>query len=180
MVDFSGTFDTTNAMSGMFLWVVFGYLSVLLNCDLQRFLRNHPAVVHLFGVVAFFFLFTLLDSNNKTSIGVIWFKTFFVYLLFVLLTKSKWYFAVPVLGLLLLDQTLKKNVLIKEAAGEDVAKNREFQQDATSLINKAIIVLIVLGTLHYMHLQYKEYGSGFSLAKFFFGVSKCKPFAPKY
>lgn len=182
MADFSGTFDTTNALSGMFLWLVFGYLSVLLNCDLQRFLQSHQIVLHMFGLVAFFFLFTLLDSNNSSSISLLWVKTVFVYILFILMTKSKWYFVIPVVVLLLVDQILKKNVTIKAASeGEDsVVSEKQFQKSATHYINICIIMLIIIGTLHYMYLQHVEYGKLFSFGKFFLGITKCKTRAPTY
>lgn len=180
MVDFSGTFDTTNALSGMFLWLIFGYLAGLLNCDLQRFLQSHPVWIHVFGITAFFFLFTILDSNNKTSIGVVWVKTLFIYMLFVLMTKSKWYFVVPVLALLLIDQTIKKDIAIKQADGKDVEKQKETQQQITRLLNVVIITMILVGTVHYMYLQKLEYGKEFSFAKFFLGFGKCKGIAPRY
>lgn len=181
MIDFSGnTFDTTNALSGMYLWLIFGYLSALLNCDLQRFLKSHTLITHMFGFVAFFFLFTLLDSNNKNSILVVWLKTLFIYALFVLMTKSKWYFVIPVLALLLIDQSIKKDIAFKRAAGQDVREAERWQKSITELITYAIITLIVIGTLHYMYLQRKEYKSNFSFYKFFLGWSKCKMKSPKY
>jgi hypothetical protein len=180
MIDFSGTFDTTNALSGMFLWIVFGYLSVLLNCDLQRFLQSHQLVLHAFGLIAFFFLFTLLDSNNTSDIKVLWVKTVFVYILFVLMTKSKWYFVLPVIGLLLIDQSLKKFILINHAAGKDVTEEKKFQKTATHAINICIIVVILLGTIHYMYLQHIEYGKNFSFSHFFLGITKCKAVSPRY
>jgi hypothetical protein len=173
-MDFSGTFDTTNALSGMYLWLIFGYLSALLNCDLQRFIYQHPVVVHCFGIVAFFFLFTLLDTNNKTTITSIWVKTLFIYILFVLMTKSKWYFVLPVLAALLVDQTLKKAVAIKEASGEDVTRVREQQQQYSHYINLTIILVILVGMAHYAILQREEYGEHFSWYTFFMGMSKCK------
>lgn len=193
MIDFSNTFDTTNALSGMYLWILFGYLAALLNCDLQRFLKSHPLVIHLVGLLTFFFLFTLIDGANKTSVGNIWIKTIFIYILFLLTTKSKWYFVVPVLIILLIDQTLKKNLSYQKQMAEDPATPPEKKPSAekikqledsvakySSFINKAIIVIIIIGVIHYMYLQYIEYGSKFSFYKFFFGVTRCKDKMPKY
>lgn len=180
MVDLSGTFDTTNALSGMFLWLTFGYLSVLLNCDLQRFLQQHPLVLHAFGLIAFFFLFTLLDSSNDTSLGLLVLKNIIVYVLFVLMTKSKWYFVVPVVGLLLVDQVIKKRLNITEAAGNDSVQQQEFQKKINMIINIMIITLIIVGSIHYMILQRIEYKNRFSFYKFFLGLTVCKPVAPKY
>jgi hypothetical protein len=159
----------------MFMWIAFSHLANMLNCDLQRLLKTNLFVVHITGVTSFFFLFTLLDPNNKSSLGIIWLKTLMVYVLFVLMTKSKWYFVVPVLILLLLDQSVKKEVAIREARGipDDSFKGR--QELITKTINTTIIVVIIVGTLHYMYLQYIQHRKHFSLTQFFFGLSdNCK------
>lgn len=192
MIDFSNTFDTTNALTGMYLWILFGYLAALLNCDLQRFMKSHPLVIHLVGLLTFFFLFTLIDSSNRTSVKNILIKTIFIYVLFVLTTKAKWYFVVPVLAILLIDQLLKKNLAYEKQLEEDAIVKSEDHVDKieklekqvkkySDFINKLIIVLIIIGSLHYMYLQYIEYGSKFSFFKFFLGVSrKCKDKMPDY
>lgn len=170
------TFDSTNALSSMYLWIVFGFLATMLNCDLQRMLKNNLLVVHLSGLVAFFFLFTLLDSNNKSSVGVVWLKTVFVYILFVMMTKSKWYFVVPVIILLLLDQTFKKEIAIRVANGKLDNEIKGRQEMFTHVVNMLVVLLIVVGMLHYMWIQYTEYHKDFSLYKFFFGIAdRCKP-----
>lgn len=178
MIDLSGTFDTTNALSGMYMWLIFGYLSHLINCDLQRFMYSHALVTHLVGLTAFFFLFTLIDSNTQdVTIWMIWLKTFFIYGLFILMTKSKWYFVVPVLILLLVDQTIKK--MTPEDAKDERVKLRH--KELSSKLNIVIIIIIITGSLHYMYLQWLEYKSKFDLAKFFFSANrKCKLKNPKY
>lgn len=182
-MDLSGTFDSTNALSGMFLWVIFGFLMAIVNCDLQRFIKQHPAFFHIVGITAFFFLFTLLDTKNTSSLQVVWIKTVFVYFLFVLMTKSKWYFVIPVLILLLADQMVKKNVSFLEnrpnEPEENIERAREQQQKITWALNIVIIVLIFVGAAHYMMLQRIEYKDKFSLWKFF-GVTQCKPYMPRY
>lgn len=179
-MDFSGTFDTTNALSGMYLWLIFGFLSTMINCDLQRFMQSHPLMMHAFALMAFFFLFTLIDTNNKADISVILVKTIFIYILFVLMTKSKWYFVIPVLSLLLIDQGLKKHVAVKQAAGKNIEKDTQRLEMYTNIINVLIIFIIIIGSIHYMYLQQLEYGKKFSLFKFFFGISKCKKKMPNY
>jgi hypothetical protein len=175
------TFDSTNAMSSMFLWLIFGYLAAMLNCDLQRMLYKHPLWIHLFGITAFFFLFTILDTNNKSPIWIVWLKTLFIYFLFVLMTKSKWYFVVPVLVMLLIDQSIKKDLAMREARGDDTTKYKDRQEKITKILNITIIVVIVVGTIHYMFLQKLEYKSKFSMWEFFFGLSRhCKPKSPAY
>ena len=180
MFDLSNTFDTTNALSGMFLWLMFGYLSVLLNCDLQRLIKNHPLVLHFVGILAFFFLFTVIDSSNKTNIMNIWIKTIFIYLMFILLIKSKWYFVVPVLCLLLIDQSLKKDISYRKQADpeKDITTYEAFAKEFSRIANILIIVVIITGTIHYAILQKQEYQDKFSWMTFFLGVTTCKDYDP--
>jgi hypothetical protein len=190
MLDFSGTFDTTNALSAMYLWILFGYLSVLLNCDLQRFIRSHPLAMHLVGILAFFFLFTVLDSQNTSDITVVWVKTILIYIMFILITKSKWYFVVPVMILLLIDQSMKKDLAFHKARlDKDKSKERKDIVDMkekrvenwSSVINKLIYAIVIIGTAHYVYLQKLEYKKKFSWSAFFLGVSRnCKHTMPDY
>jgi hypothetical protein len=133
----------------------------------------------MFGFIAFVFLFTLLDTNNKSSILVIWAKSIFVYILFIMMTKSKWYFVVPVLVLLLIDQSLKKELAFQKQASKDVKSFEESQKKVSRVINIAIVILIVVGTIHYMFLQASQYQENFDMVKFFFTTSsKCKNVNP--
>lgn len=173
---FSDTFDTTYALSSMFLWIAFSLLVVMINCDVQRLVKSNPIVMHLLGLTAFFFLFTLLDSNNKQALYIIYFKTMLVYFLFVLMTKSKWYFVVPVLLMLLIDQSIKKQVAIDKANERDVSELQEKQRQITKLLNILIITTIVIGAIHYMYLQKLQYKNQFSLYKFFVSpANTCRP-----
>ena len=170
------TFSTTAALCGIFLWMVFGYLRVLLNCDLHRILTQNPWAIHLSGIVAFYFLFTVLDSN-VAPIWLIWLKTFGVYAIFLLMTKSKWYFVLPVVFLILADQCYKQQMAYEEQQGRPVDSPKYL----SNALLAAIVGLAVIGALHYMYLQRLEYGSKFSIVKFFFGINEsCKKTMPDY
>jgi hypothetical protein len=95
------------------------------------------------------------------------------------MTKTKWYFILPVLTLLLFDQLFKKDIAFNKSAGDDTTKQEEIQKVLSRVINVIIIVLIVIGNLHYMYLQYSEYGNDFNIFTFFFGIPKCKPYDGK-
>lgn len=197
----AGSFDTTYALSGMYMWLMFSFLSNMINCDLQRWMKDNQIVRHVVGIISFFFLFTLIDSNNKSSVYITILKTFFVYAIFLLATKSKWYFAVPVLALLLIDQAIKKQkayLLDQASRPKKDEVSQETDGDAattttttspevnttlfeltTNVINVIVIVVIILGAIHYLYLQYLEYGpqGSFSLSKFLFKTGTCKPIA---
>ncbi len=91
-----------------------------------------------------------------------------------MMTKSKWYFVLPVLTLLLIDQMMKKQISFLNASGKDVEHLETLQKKMTNIINTLIIVIIVIGTLHYAILQYEDYRPRFSWKKLFLANTKCK------
>lgn len=172
-INWSQSFDTTTALASMFLWLLFGYLATQVNCDLQRMLAHSMLVKHLVSLLAFFFLFTLIDANNKSNLVTTWVKTIVVYCLFILTTKSKWYFVVPVLTLLLIDQSIKKYIQEIKDPRDKIAFEK-----TSKWINIAVVVTILVGTVHYAVVQYDEYKDAFSWLTFFVGSTKpCKRYA---
>ncbi len=172
-IDFADTFDTSTALSSMYLWLLFAYLSPMINCDLQHLILRHEWMKHIVAIVAFFFLFTIIDQKNNTNIYTIWVKTFFVYFLFILTTKSKWYFAVPTIGLLLIDQSIKKHYAIKRAKNEMTPEAEVNMKMILRLVNVLVTTSIITGVVHYLILQKREKRSAFSFSKFLFGIG-CK------
>ena len=172
-------FDARTAIVGLYLWLLFGFLSNIVSCDIKRFMNN-VYFRHFIGVIAFFLLFTITDKDNDLNIGGIWIKTFFVYFIFLMMTKSKWFFSVPVLLLLIVDQSYKFEIDFidknkKENKKETIKYDNEIQkyENIRKYLYYAIITLIVVGFIHYTLRQYKEFGSKFSFSKLLF-YSSCK------
>ena len=179
-MDYS-TFDTTFALSSFMLWLLFSYLTNLMSCDFQRFMKQHEMFKHFIALLAFFFLFTILDANNNAPVYIIWFKTIFVYVLFLMTMKAKWFFVTTVLAILVADQTIKMhiNYLTKneeknnEEKEENDGKKKEIGQYEyiRELLNGAVIGVIVVGFTHYGLRQYEEFGKEFSFRKLLLGTS---------
>lgn len=94
------------------------------------------------------------------------------------MTKSKWFFVIPVLGLLLVDQSIKKDIVYMKTTETDANKKAiedyvNLQTNVSSTINNSIIFIIIAGVLHYMYVQKQEYKNKFSLYKFFLGIGNC-------
>lgn len=168
MIDLSRTFDTTNALSSVLLWIIFGYLGSMLNCDLQRMIHKNPFFLHAIGFSAFLLLFTIIDNSNKHNIYILLLKTFIIYILFILMTKSQWFIVVPVIFLLVIDQFIKKDIAIREAKNNDIVNYKYFQTKLTKAINIIIITLILLGCVHFIGTMKK-----FSIYPFFEMNSHC-------
>lgn len=168
------TFDTKTALSALYLWLLFGFLSTMVSCDLQRWMIHNPLFRHFIGIVAFFFLFTVLDTTGIHSVRQIWTQTIIVYLIFILMTKSKWQFSLPVLLLLIIDQSIALHIKYITANKDD--KNKEklitLWNSRRKYIDIGMIVFIVFSVIHYIIRQQAEFGKSFSWSKFLF-VSRC-------
>jgi hypothetical protein len=160
-------FDVRTAIAGLYLWLIFGYLSTMVSCDVQRMMKTNHLFRHIVGCVSFFLLFTVIDKDNDANIGSVWMKTFMTYFVFLLMTKSKWYFSLPVLTLIVIDQSLKYQIefVKNKSPKDDSIANYE---DVRDIIYKTIGVLIGTGFLHYAGRQYLEFGSDFSFRKLLF------------
>jgi hypothetical protein len=160
-------FDARTAIVGLYLWLLFGFLSNMVSCDIKRFMNN-VYFRHFIGVVAFFLLFIITDKDNDLNIGGVWLKTFFIYFIFLMMTKSKWFFSIPVLILLIIDQSYKFEIdFIEKKKKETIQHDNKIQkyENIRKYLYYAIITLIVVGFIHYALRQYKQFGSKFSFTK---------------
>lgn len=158
--------DARTALMGFYLWLLFGFLSSIINCDIKRLMTTNPYIRHIVGIISLFLLFTVVETENELNIFSIWTKTFFIYFIFLLMTKSKWYFSIPVFLLLIIDQSLKFQIMFEEKR----KTNKEVIMRYENIRNNLYIIIlgvIVAGFLHYAAIQYNYYGSRFSLVKLF-------------
>lgn len=155
--------DVRTAIAGLYLWLLFGFLSSMVSCDIKRMMTNNVFVRHIVGIISFFLLFTVIDTENELDIFTVWLKTIRIYFIFLLMTKSKWYFSIPVFLLLIIDQSLKFQIKYEEKRKNKALTVR--YENIRDTIYTLIIALIAIGFLHYTAKQYAEYGSNFSLVK---------------
>lgn len=165
-------FDIRTAIVGLYLWLLFGFLSNIVSCDIKRLMTNNVYFRHFVGIISFFLLFTVIDKDNDLDIIRIWLKTCFVYFIFLLMTKSKWYFSIPTLILLLIDQSIKFQIDFIKTAKPKSKKIIRYDH-YRDIIYTLIILMIVAGFIHYAVRQYNDFGSQFSIIKLFLH-SSCK------
>lgn len=141
---------------------------------MQLWMKDNVVFRHFVGIVAFFFLFTVLDQKNQRGIKEVWTKTIIVYAVFVLMTKSKWYFSLPVLILLVIDQNIRIHVQdIKKRSANDGNETTRKYEEMQRAIDVLLGILVVMGAGHYAYRQKKEFKDDFGWNKFFL-MSKCK------
>jgi len=165
------SFDTITALAGLYLWLLFGFFTSLLGCDLQRLMTNNIYVKHLMAFIAFFFLMSVVDTNNNVGILKTWLKTFIVYLIFMVSIKCKIIPAAIIILLLVLDQNIKIQMTYEQ--NNNIMKNIKTYTIIRNIIYFSIIAVAVIGFILYFIRQYNEFGSEFSPLIFFFGSNKC-------
>jgi hypothetical protein len=171
-------FDMRTAITGLYIGLLFGLLSTLLSCDMKRLINNNMYFRHLIGLISFFLLFTITDKDNKNELNIktIWINTIFVYGLFIMMTKSKWYFSIPALILIVVDQSYKFQIeFIHEKNKENEQNNEKIQlyEKDRKYIDVTILIIIFTGFIHYTLRQYTQFGSKFSFSKLLLD-STCK------
>lgn len=166
------SFDIKFALSALYLWLLFGYLSTMVACDLQKWMANSMLFRHFIGLSSFLLLFTVFDSTNQVPIQVLITKSIIVYIAFIFMIKSKWYFALPVLVILIIDQLIKAQVIY-------LNKDEKNNQNTINRLNKiryilgAILgILIITGFILYVIRQKIEFGDKFNVSTLLFS-SKC-------
>lgn len=187
--------EIRTAIAGLYLWLLFGFLSTIVSCDIKRLMTHNVFFRHVVGIISFFLLFTVIEVESEMDVLSIWIKTIYIYFIFLLMTKSKWYFSIPVLLLILVDQSLKFQINFekKKEVNKDLGEKGENGENGNgenvenverenvengekdsiivryenirNKLNVSIIALIVVGFLHYTFRQYNEFGPKFSLIK---------------
>lgn len=163
--------DTSDALTGLYLWLLFGFLSTMVSCDMQKLMIENQMFRHLCGILAFFLLFMIINKDSRTPVASLWQKTLYIYILFLMMTKSKWYFSIPILALLIIDQTIKAHVNYLTNINPSDNKIYYYTKVRDGLY-KIIITLIICGFVHYAYRQYIEFGPDFSWSKLIFST-KC-------
>jgi len=156
--------DVRASIAALYLWLLFGFLSSIVSCDIKHLMTHNLFFRHIVGMIAFFLLFTVIDPDNDSDIFNIWIKTIYIYFIFLLMTKSKWYFSIPVLLLLVVDQSFKFQIKFEEKRKKN-GSTMMLYENIRDKLNICIIAIIIIGFIHYAIRQYNEYGSKFSLVK---------------
>jgi len=165
------TFDTMTALSAMMLWLLFGFMTPLLSCDIQRLMTNNVYAKHIMSFILFFFLMAVIDNSNSASVGKTWLKAFYVYVLFMFAIKSKLGASLTVIALLVVDQTIRIHIDNKKRNNK--LDNIERFERARKVLFAALVVTVIVGYIMYMIRAMNEHSEDFSHLKLFFGTNKC-------
>ena len=115
-------------IASMYLWLMFGYLSETLSCDIKKIFKN-PIFRQIIAISSIFLLFVIINKEHSSA-GDIWKDTIIVYILYIFLTKNKLYYSIPIILLILIYKSLEielKHIdnLIDEVNKNDKLNNNE-------------------------------------------------------
>jgi hypothetical protein len=137
-----------------------GKVSELINCSVRNLIERHLWLRHIVFIVSIFLIRSLVIFEKQfpeSSLSRIWVFTFSVYALFILATKSKWYFVLTAVTLLFLGENLK------------IFDDNNRYTTLNSVLFYSAITIVVVGFLHYLYLQKRQRGKKFSFYTFWFG-----------
>jgi len=164
-------------IASIYFWLLFGSLGDTISCDLKKAFQ-YPIFRHFTAIISIFLLFVIIDKNEKGAYEI-WKNTFILYVFYVLLTKSKLYFSIPIILLVLIDQTISSENIYLKKSFEENNKNKttlelvEKYEKIRKYIQYIIIVLIIIGFIHYYLRQKNKFGNKFDNFKFIFDID-CK------
>jgi len=179
--------EFTNALLIFYIIMVANFFENFFSCDLQRLFRSNIVAKHVLAIISAFFLITIVEEKGANSLWDMFKTTLYIYALYILSTKSKAMFVLPMLVLLFIDQVIKIQIDIYDKKVNDEAKaNAEakegFVGEAQQIeklqkmrvaLKNVIILIIVAGAVHYFIRAKRQFGKGFSYVKFFAGTVKC-------
>jgi len=137
-----------------------GKVGELINCSVRNFVEKHLWLRHVIFILSIFLIRSLSIFEKEypdSSLSRIWVFTFSVYLLFILATKSKWFFAVPAIILLF----VAENIKVSDKKGKYTTLN--------SVLFYSAVGIVLVGFVHYLILQKRKRGKVFNLYNFWFG-----------
>jgi len=172
--------ELKDALMLFYIIMIAGYFEPLFSCDLQRLFTESILAKHILAFISAFFLITLVDDKNDIlSLKEMFKTTGIIYALYILSTKAKAHFVLPMLVVLFVDQIAKVQVGIldkraeKKLALEGDAELKERIVKMREMMTWVIVALIVGGVASYYVRARMEFGESFSTVKFFVGTKEC-------
>jgi len=158
----------------LYLIISANFLAQTFGCKTQHVLIHNMYVKHIVG---FFTLLYFVNSINtdKTMDEFLYFKTFFktflLYILFILTTRMNNKIFVLLMGLLMINFILSQYANSLDT--KHFAAKLQIYDTIGKVISKLAIVFLVIGVLIYLKEKKIEYKGKFSYLTFLVGKTQC-------
>lgn len=152
----------------IFMWLLFNNLASIINCDVQNEIQTNPVAFHLICYTTVLFIFVMRPNPTLTfdqSIVV----SIFVYLLFILMTRSRWYFVLPGLAMIGLYYIHKNYTTNKNDEPMDKDNHRSMDR----LMIALFVMITIFGVHDYWRFEKSRLGNSFNTTKFFLANRPC-------
>lgn len=158
-----------------YLLIFCNFTPQIIGCRLQELLQTNIYVKHIISFILLLLLIILVNPDlaaNKLANTILF--TVFIYIMFLLTTRSPLYITFTVLGLLLIAYLLNTT---KAKYKDDPTKQQQLQKIQNNLAAFSF-VLSAIGFVIYTIEKRREYGAAFDWLKYFTGDIKCKYYTP--
>ena len=157
-------FDISHALSGIYLWLIFGIALSLFNCKIIKIINKYLLLQYITLLLSIFFLFIVIEpENSKKHLSLLFLNSLIIFTFFILLVKINKFISLGILVLILINQMLK--VHINYMINNNIENNNIINnyKKIRNYINISIIILIFIGFI-FVIIENKN---KFSLIKFF-------------
>lgn len=165
--------SSTIGLVGILYVVISGnFVGDLLSCDTQRVFTHSLLAKHMIILLgSLFWVAEAVDAERDSFLQIIT-KTFAIYFLFFISTKSKWWILVPFFAMISIDQVLRiyEKKTIKKKANANTLKQ---VAKARTVVQTLGILLLVAGAVTYALKQKRDHGK-FHVWDFITGSKTCR------
>jgi len=155
--------------------------SNLFPCQLRRALENNLILKHAMVYLSITFLIVLLENIPDKSLYKIFSISFYLYVIFILISKTEYGFFIPILIItaVIYILYLKREELHKQAETaskkekEEIEKKHDIIIKLNNLLIIVIFILTIIGFFIYMGRKKFEYKNNFNYLTFIFGKIEC-------
>lgn len=162
MSEFVSGMEITN---GVLLWILFGYVVAHLDCNLQQRLLQFPAIGYATLLACCFFLFVApyhnswkLDSpdppaEQPPTLAHLWKQTAVIFVFAVLWIKSKWEFSLATVLVLIAENLVKQNLVVRRAQAlwarneRRASRLRNFGNNFSFVSAITVVALVIVGSI---------------------------------
>jgi hypothetical protein len=164
-----------------FLLIFADTTSNLFPCQLRRALENNLILKHAMVYLSITFLIVLLENIPDKSLYKIFSISFYLYVIFILISKTEYGFFIPILIItaVIYILYLKREELHKQAETaskkekEEIEKKHDIIIKLNNLLIIVIFILTIIGFFIYMGRKKFEYKNNFNYLTFIFGKIEC-------
>lgn len=153
----------------------------LFPCRFRHALESNLVLKHLMTYLIFTFLVVLLEQIPNKNLMNIFLMSFYLYIVFIFISKTEYGFFVPILTLLgiiyvlyLKREEYSKMEEQKLADKENMEKKHDIIIKINNVLVVIVIILIIIGFLAYMGRKKMEYKNKFNYLTFIFGKVECE------